>query len=222
MITAVIIDLDDTLCLTEAACFDMENEALGRLGREPMTREIHISTWGKPLFEAIKDRSPGVDVEAFKEVFTPLMNEYTTSGRLDAIPEANYQALDQLIASGKSVMVLTSRTHTELKHLLAPDHGLASRIKAFYYRDVMQYHKPDPRAFAELLQENDLQPSECVYIGDSISDAVAAKEAGLHFVASLESGLRRQGDFAHLPVDKYVQRFPEIVAAVQDLEKKQP
>lgn len=41
MIQAVVIDVDDTLCLTEAACFDLENEVLKRMGREPMPRAIH-------------------------------------------------------------------------------------------------------------------------------------------------------------------------------------
>jgi HAD superfamily hydrolase (TIGR01549 family) len=218
MIKAVIIDLDDTLCLTEAACFDMENEVLARLGRKPMTREIHIATWGRPLFEAIEDRSPGVDVAKFKATFEPLIAEYTASGKLDAIPAENYRALDELIAANKLVMLLTSRTHAELKHILEPDHGLAERIKAFYYREVMEYHKPDPRAFAEMLRDNHLQANDCVYVGDSVSDAVAAKEAGLHFVASLESGLRKQEDFAHLPVDVFIQSFPEIVTAVRSLE----
>lgn len=66
MIEAVVIDLDDTLCLTEAACFEMENEVLERMGRLPMPREVHLETWGRPLFEAISDRAPGIDVEAFK------------------------------------------------------------------------------------------------------------------------------------------------------------
>jgi phosphoglycolate phosphatase len=71
MIKAVIIDVDDTLCLTEAASFDLENTALIRMGRDPMPRSIHVATWGQPLFEAILTRSPGVDVEAFKAAYHP-------------------------------------------------------------------------------------------------------------------------------------------------------
>jgi phosphoglycolate phosphatase len=38
MIKAVGIDLDDTLCMTEAASFEMENAALAKLGHSPMLR----------------------------------------------------------------------------------------------------------------------------------------------------------------------------------------
>lgn len=220
MIEALIIDIDDTLCLTEAACFEMENETLEAMGRAPMSRDIHISTWGQPLFDAIKIRSPGIDVEAFKEAYHPIIAEYTRSGKLDTIPQENYEALDKLISMGKLLMILTSRTHTELQHLLEPDHLLASRIEAFYYKDNTQFHKPDPRVFDGLLAAHGLAPQHSAYVGDSISDAVATKQAGLHFIASLESGLRQKEDFNGHDVDWFIFHFPEIVEAVADLDSK--
>jgi phosphoglycolate phosphatase len=218
MIEAVVVDLDDTLCLTEAACFDLENEILAKMGREPMSRDIHITTWGKPLYDAISQRSPGVDLDQFKKLYAPTIKEYVQVGKLDAIPQENLDALDQLIALGKLVMILTSRTYEELHHLLEPDHLLAERVKAFYHRDNMQFHKPDPRAFDELLRDHKFSTTNAVYIGDNVSDAIAAKEAGLHFIASLEGGLRTRGDFAHLPVDAFIDTFPEVVQVVQELD----
>ncbi|HJQ08639.1 MAG TPA: HAD-IA family hydrolase [Candidatus Saccharimonadales bacterium] len=219
MVEAVIVDVDDTLCLTEAACFELENTALARMGHRPMPRSTHIATWGRPLFEAILDRSPGVDVEAFKAAYHPVIEEFISDGRLDSIPAENYDALDRLIVLGKTIMLLTSRTHTEIKHMLEPDHSLATRVKAFYYRDTMQFHKPDPRAFDALLYDHDLQPGQCVYIGDSPSDAQAANGAGLRFIASLESGIREPEDFKDLRVDAFINRFSDIVEAIGTIEQ---
>jgi phosphoglycolate phosphatase len=81
---------------------------------------------------------PGIDVAAFKTAYYPVVEEFISDGRLDAIPNENYEALDELTALGKAVMLLTPRTHGELKHMLAPDHPLAPRVKAFYYRGNMQ------------------------------------------------------------------------------------
>jgi phosphoglycolate phosphatase len=220
MIKAVIIDIDDTLCLTEAACFEMENETLVAMGRPPMSRDVHLKTWGQPLFEAIVIRSPGIDVEAFKAAYHPIIAEYTSSGKLDSIPAINYQALDELVTKDKILIVLTSRTHGELKHMLEPDHLLTSRIEAFYYKDNTQYHKPDPKVFDELLANHNLVAAQCVYVGDSISDAVAAKQAGLHFIASQESGLRQKSDFNPQQVDAFIHKFPEVVGAVERLDDK--
>jgi phosphoglycolate phosphatase len=218
MIEALIIDVDDTLCLTEAICFEMENEVLTRMGRPPMPREVHIDTWGQPLFDAIAVRSPGIDVEAFKGAYHPVIAEYIRREKLDTIPEANYEALDELITMGKQLFILTSRTLGEVKHMLEPDHFLASRIEAFYHKDNTKFHKPDPRVFDELLMAHDLSPQNCAYVGDSVGDAIAAKQAGLHFIASLESGLRQKEDFDGHEVNRFIYRFPEIIDAVAQLK----
>jgi phosphoglycolate phosphatase len=218
MIEAVIIDLDDTLCLTEAATFQMENEALQSLGRAPMPRELHRKTWGKPLFEIIATRSPGVDVAGFRVAFAPIIAEYVRAGKLDAITSDNFRALDRLAELGKRLFLLTSREHAELGHLLRPGHELGERITAFYYRDNMEFHKPDPRAFTKLLDDHVLQSAACVYVGDSPSDAAAANGAGIRFIASLESDLRTREDFQSYQVGAFIQTFPEVVAAVQQLD----
>lgn len=220
MTKAVIIDFDDTLCLTEAACFEVENEALRQMGRRPMSRSVHVSTWGQPLFDAITTRSPGIDVEAFKVAYHPIIAEYTKAGKYDEIAAVNYEALDKLAERGRLLFILTSRTRGEITHLLASDHKLAVTIKAFYYKENMQYHKPDPRAFAGLLSSNGFKPEECVYIGDSVSDAIASKEAGLKFIASLESGLRQKSDFNPRQVDKFVYKFPDVINAIAELESE--
>lgn len=217
MIKAVILDLDDTLCLTEAICFEIENEALARLGRPPGLRSVHQATWGQMLNLAISQRSPGVDVDAFMQAFQPVNEAYVAAGKLDVVPPENYQALDELIAAGYHLMVLTSRTRAELAHLLEPDHLLASRVEAFYYRENLDYHKPDPRAFAGLLRDHALTPRECVYVGDSPGDAAGAQAAGLRFIASLESGLRSRADFSDHRVDSFIRAFPELVEAVSAL-----
>jgi len=217
-IKAIIINLDDTLCLTEQVSYEMENETLHQLGRPAMPRDIHKSTWGKPLFEIISTRSPGVDIDAFRECYIPIIAKYVNQRKLDTIAPENLEVLDKLISDGMILFILTSRTHTEVAHLLEPDHDLATRITMFYYRDNTRFHKPDPRAFDLLMEENGLLPSDCIYVGDSLSDAEAAKKAGLYFIASLESGLRTREDFIEHPVDYFVDSFTEINIAVQKLK----
>ena len=66
MIKLVLIDFDDTLCMTEKARFKIENYVAKKMGFSPMTRETHIKYWGKkPLEESILDRVPGIDAKAF-------------------------------------------------------------------------------------------------------------------------------------------------------------
>ncbi|GIF13774.1 hypothetical protein Ate01nite_38060 [Actinoplanes teichomyceticus] len=213
----MIVDVDDTLCLTEAASFELENEVLARMGREPMTREIHLATWGEILLDAMPHRSPGVDLDRFARLFAVLHQRYLADGRLDVIPPENLRALDELVEDGRSVLLLTSRTEAEVRHLLQPDHVLAGRVTGAYHQGNTRYRKPDPRAFDELLAETGFRPHECVYVGDSPGDAVAAGGAGIRFVACLQSGVRRLDEFDPRYVTAAVPAFPDILPVIRGL-----
>ena len=218
MIRAVVVDVDDTLCMTEAACFDLENEVLARLGSAPMTRQVHLATWGQPLPEAIVTRSPGIDVAAFTAEFDDVFRRHLRNGLLDVISSENLRALDRLAAAGHTVMILTSRTLAQVEHLLDPQHVLAGRVSAAFHADNTGFHKPDPRVFDKLIAATGLTPHECVYVGDSPGDAAAAKGAGLHFIACLQSGPRQRPDFDALGVDGFIDAFHDLPEALVTLE----
>lgn len=217
MIRAVIVDVDDTLCLTEAASFDLENEVLARMGRPPMPRTVHLSTWGEVLLDAMPHRSPGLDLRRFADLFPVVHREYLDAGKLDVIPGENLEALDTLVSGGRTVMLLTSRTETEVEHMLAPEHVLAGRVSAAYHQGNTRFRKPDPRVFDELLADTGFTPAECVYVGDSPGDAVAAGGAGIRFIACLQSGVRRLDEFDPRYVTTSIPTFPDLVEAITPL-----
>jgi phosphoglycolate phosphatase len=217
MIRAVIVDVDDTLCLTEEASFHLENDLLAQMGRPPMPRSLHLATWGEPLLEAIAHRSPGLDVDRFAALFPAMHQRYLAEGRLDVIPPENLAALDHLVSEGRTIMLLTSRAEPEVRHLLAPDHLLAARVTGAYHQGNTRFSKPDPRVFDELLAETGFDPSQCVYVGDSPGDAVAAGGAGIHFIACLQSGVRRLDEFDPRHVTAAVDSFPEIPSVIATL-----
>ncbi|MFI9595441.1 HAD family hydrolase [Nonomuraea sp. NPDC052265] len=215
----MVVDVDDTLCLTEAACFELENEVLSRLGRGPMSRAVHVATWGRPLHDAMPRRSPGLDLAAYLPLHHAVLREYVAAGLVDVVPGENLRAIDELNAAGRAVMLLTSRTEAEMEHLMAPGHVLDGRITAVYHADNTRFGKPDPRAFDELLAATGLAPGECLYVGDSPTDAQAATGAGLRFVACMQSGLREPADFAPHPVDAFIDAFSDLAVTVPLLEE---
>jgi phosphoglycolate phosphatase len=216
-VRAVVVDVDDTLCLTEAGSFELVNDVLARMGRPPMDRAVHRATWGEVLLEAMPRRSPGVDLARFAELFPAAHQQYLADGRLDVIPPENLAALDELVRSGRTVLLLTSRAEAEIAHLLAADHVLAGRVAGAYHQGNTRFRKPDPRAFDELLAETGFAPDECVYVGDSPGDAVAAGGAGIRFIACLQSGVRRLDEFDSRHVTGVIETFPELPAAVDKL-----
>ena len=217
MIKLVVLDFDDTLSLTEEACFYIENEAAQQLGFSPMTREAHLKNWGKPLAEAIVERIPGIDVKAFLIRVEQVRQRYVTEGKADSISKNNQKFLDDLLASGRMLAVLTSRTLEEIKHLLEKDHPLNSRIEKFYHKNSSEYIKPDPRVFDQILKDFSVLNNETIYIGDSFDDAKSAKSAGIHFIAVLESGLRTKESFKGFSVDFFAARLPDAMTYIMSV-----
>ncbi len=214
MIKLVIIDFDDTLSLTEKACFKIENLIAQQMGFTPMDRKTHLKNWGKPLKEAIVERFTGIDVNKFMVRFEKVLPKFIERGEADLISEINFQTLDKLRKLGSKLSVLTSRTLGEVQHLLDTKHPLSNRIDAFYHKDNLVYDKPDPKVFDKVLEKFHVKPNEAVYIGDSLNDAISAKNAGLHFIALLESGLRTKEYFKEVKVDFFANKFSEIITYI--------
>lgn len=135
----------------------------------------------------------------------------------NAVSEENLATLKALKKQGVKIAILTSRTLPEVKHFMRENHPLHAVLDGFYHRDNLQFLKPDPRVFNKALTDFQVTPQECVYIGDAVSDAVAAKGAGMHFIAVLESGLRKKEDFKNSNVDFFANTFSEILPYITTL-----
>lgn len=215
MIKLVILDIDDTLTMSENAWFHIENNVAKSLGLPLMDREAYRKRWGTPVREAIAMRAPKEAVEAFMKELIRVTPALVAKGEVDIITKENLKTLDEIKSLGKHLAVLTSREFFEMEHFLKPSHPLNKTIEAFYYRDNSLYLKPDPRIFNKILQDFKMWPEEALYVGDTVGDALCAKGAGLHFIALLESGLKKREDFATIPVDFFANSFPEITGYIR-------
>ena len=213
MIKLVLLDFDDTLCLSEESCFHFENEVAGTMGFKPMNRKIHKTTWGQHLEESIQDRIPGIDAKEFMKRFEKLAPQAITEGRLDFVPKRNLEVLKKIKEDGKKIVIITSRSFIEVKAIMDPSHPLSGKIDKFYHRDNVEHMKPDPRVFNKALYEFDVMPIECVYVGDTLKDGFAANNAGLDFIAMLESGLVPKNLFlnVNIQVDYFAEKFTDIL-----------
>ena len=213
MIKLVLLDFDDTLCLSEEFCFHFENEVAKTMGFSPMSREIHKSTWGQHLQDSIEERIPGINADEFMKRFEKLVPQAIKDGTFDMVPQPNLDVLEKLKEEGMKIAIITSRSLIEVKTVMDVAHPLSSKIDKFYHRDNLDHMKPDPRVFNKAMYEFDVMPIECVYAGDTLKDGFAAKNAGMDFIAVLESGLVPKYAFknANIDVDFFAQKFTHIL-----------
>ena len=222
MTKLLIIDFDDCLCQTEEACFYLENDVAKQLGLMPMTRQVYQANWGKPIEEAISERLPGVSVSKFMSEFAIQLPKHIEQGTFDPISDSSLATLHRLHEIGIILVILTSRTRTEVAHWLDKRNVLSDIIDCWYYKEYAQEVcgavKPDPQVMMAICQIHQTSPEQTMAIGDTPSDGVCANGAGVTFVASLESGLRKKSDFDHVKVDHFIQNFSEIEDVVFDVK----
>jgi len=217
MIKLILVDFDDTLCLSEEACFHVENEIASKLGHAPMTREAHQSNWGKPLKDAIVERIPDIDAEAFMKLFPEISQKHILEGTFDNVSKENLDILRQLKTKGYKVVILTSRQHCEVEYLISDKSPLMSIVDGFFYQERYTYKKPDPRVFQLPGSLFSADFSDMVYVGDAFTDVQWCKAAGVHFIASIESGLRTKEDFEKLGAKWFIKRFSELPDRIEEL-----
>jgi len=219
MIKLVLVDFDDTLCLSEEACFGLENEIAGILQFPPMTRAMHQSNWGKPLKEAIVERIPGIDPEAFMNLFSEVSRKHVLEGTFDQVSDENIDVLRYLKQQGYKVVIQTSRQHCEVEYLISDRSKLMPILDGFFYQERSGYKKPDPRVFLLPSRTFDVPFSEMLYVGDAFTDVQWCKAAGVHFYASIESGLRTKEDFEKLGTKWFISKFTELPERIEDVNR---
>jgi phosphoglycolate phosphatase len=219
MIKLILVDFDDTLCLSEAACFGVENEIAQKMNFPPMTRAAHQSNWGKPLKDAIIERIPGINADKFMNMFSQVAQKHIQEGTFDHVSEENLNVLRNLRSKGYKVVIQTSRQHVEVEYLISDQSPLMPIIDGFFYQERSTYKKPDPRVFLLPSDTFDIPFSEMVYVGDAFTDVQWCKAAGVHFIASIESGLRTKADFEKLGAKWFIERFTDLPERIEELNK---
>ncbi|WP_414471650.1 HAD family hydrolase [Microvirga sp. M2] len=125
-------------------------------------------------------------------------------------------ALDRLEAAGFILAVCTNKVEEHSVKLLH-ELGIGHRFAANCGRDTFTYFKPDPRHLTLTIERAGGDPSRAIMVGDSRTDIVAARNAGIPVVA-VPFG------YTDVPVkdlnpDIVIDHFDQLFAAVETLMK---
>jgi putative hydrolase of the HAD superfamily len=237
VITALLLDFDDTLIDTRAAMVAAGAVAVAQLWPEAGPELHHAAgvrfhgdpggffgrfTSGELSFAEMREARvadlvevfslKAVDdlIERFEDAYDPA---FLASVRLfdDALP-----LVEAATTAGLAIGLLTnSASHYTQQKLEIT--GLESVFAIVATRDTLGFGKPDPRAFHHACELLGAAPNETLYIGDHIEiDAIAANAAGLYAV-----WLRRDpGDLAgarlaHAHGIPVVSSLNEVVALLE-------
>ena len=197
-IKGVLFDNDGTLVDTrDLILASMHHATKVVLGRE-YSEEEYMAGVGTPLESQMLDFANGDQTVADR--LTSVYREHNHAahdrmiGKFDGIADT----LSKLKAAGVSLGVVTSKRHALAWHGLEIT-GLSGYFDFLIGPDDCAEHKPKPGPILEGCKRMGLDPSECVYVGDSPYDIQAGNAAGCATAAVLWGVFPREALAADAP-----------------------
>lgn len=212
---AILFDLDGTFADTAPDLGRALNRMRAERGLEPLSMEImraHASSGARGLLKAGFGLTPESEgYEALRDRFLELYAEnLCVETRLFAgIPEL----LAELEARRLPWGIVTNKAKRFTEPLLQ-ELGIDRRAACSVSGDSTPHIKPHPASLllaAELLS---LPPAGCLYVGDDLRDAQAARAAGMRFAAAGWGYLGDGGDPNAWGADAVMSHPREIMGLV--------
>ncbi len=219
-VRAVLFDLDGTLLDTAADISVALNRALAeqKLRELPPAEVRALIGGGVPALIERAVARLGADAAAADAavLLARFTFHYERTLQLEQIQTRAYpgvaDGLAELRALGLSLAVATNKPRQAAIDLLAR-FGLAGEIQAVVGGDSVVHRKPHAQPLLQACAELKVRPLEALMVGDSLTDVLAARAAGLAVVC-VPYGYSEGVDPRALPCDAFVQTLRELPAVL--------
>jgi phosphocarrier protein len=201
--SAVLLDFDGTLVLSEERNARIWDHVFDRIGYRPDATERH-RLLGRRLHEIAVDFPPVAagthtvaDVERLYRGFDAALPRH------DVVLAPGVRAfLERLAARGIPVAVVSSAHSRTIAELLEAE-GLTARVTTIVGGENSAVGKPDPAPYREALGRLSIPAAETVAVEDSPVGLASARGAGVFAVGILTTHRRDELALADLVVDSF-------------------
>jgi phosphoglycolate phosphatase len=211
-------DLDGTLLDTSADLTAAANHALGLLGRAALGAEqvkTMVGRGAKHMLEQGLEASGGFDPDEMKRVYPELLAYYSANIARGTMPfPGMIEALDALAARGVTLGIVTNKFEDLAVKLIA-ELGLSPRFAALIGGDTMGRGNAKPSALPVREMIARCGGGRAAFVGDSIYDILAAKNAGIPGIA-VGFGFLLQ-PVEELGADAVIGHFDELIPTLERL-----
>ncbi len=211
-------DLDGTLVDTSGDLTAAVNHVLNSVGRPLLSSETvkqHIGGGAKLMLQQGLEITGGIPDGDFKPLYKEMLSFYEANVSVHSCPfDGALALLDELDAMGVRYAVVTNKFESLALKLLT-DLNLAHRMGCILGADTLgkENAKPSGAPIIEMVKR--CGGGRAAYVGDSIYDVMAAKNADVPSVAVSFGFLH--GPVEELGADAVIDHFDELVPALRQL-----
>jgi phosphoglycolate phosphatase len=209
-------DLDGTLVDTSGDLTAAVNHVLASVGRPLLLQDTvkqHIGGGAKLMLQQGLEATGGIPGDDFKPLYRQMLGYYEANVSVHSQPFDGVLAmLDTLDVMGVRYGVVTNKFESLAIKLLA-DLGLADRMGCIIGADTLgkENAKPSGAPIFEMVKR--CGGGNAAYVGDSIYDVMAAKNASVPSVAVSFGFLH--GPAEELGADAVIDHFDELIGCLQ-------
>jgi phosphoglycolate phosphatase len=205
-------DLDGTLVDTSGDLTAAVNHVLAGAGRLLLTAQTvkqHIGGGAKLMLQRGLEATGGIPGDDFKQLYKQMLGFYEANISVHSCPfDGALAVLDKLDSMGVRYAVVTNKFENLAVKLLT-NLNLAHRMGCIIGADTLgkENAKPSGAPIIEMIQR--CGGGRTAYVGDSIYDIMAAKNAGVPSVAVSFGFLH--GPVGELGADAVINHFDELL-----------
>lgn len=206
---AYLFDFDLTLADSSEGILTCYREVLSRHGFHA-TDEAVLRTVGRTVAESLSLLTGVTDqptIDGWRAEYRACADRWMNAGtRL--YPETA-AVLAELRARGARIAVISTKIRERIEDFVAKHLSAGTVDVIVGGKDVAQ-PKPDPEGLILAMEKLGVAPRDCLYTGDTVIDAEAARRASVPFAAILR-GLTPEAAFAPYPVKRCMTTLSEIL-----------
>ncbi len=222
---AILFDLDGTLVDSAPDLALAVNHMLGSLERETFSADTIRSWVGNGAQTLVKRSLSGssvineeIDPELFAKALDIFLDFYAKNLCVDTVAYPNVPAtLSGLKAQGYRLALVTNKPFGFIQPLLE-GLALADHFELCLGGDSLPARKPDPLPLLHACERLGVDASECVMIGDSKNDILAADAANMQSIG-VSYGYNYGEEITLYRPDRVVHDFAEIMALMEAKEE---
>jgi len=192
MVKAIILDLDGTLVDSHKAHVKSYKQVFSDLGLKEPSRQELKRLFGMIAEDIIKELFPHLSkvevrevVDSKREIFLTLMDLVSRKPCVDLFLRK---------ASKKYRLVIATSASPEEMNSLINNFGWTHYFELMITSYDVPKPKPAPDLLLKVVKMLGLKKSDCLFIGDSIFDALSSRNAGVSFLG-VETGSFSKKEF---------------------------
>lgn len=175
---AVLFDMDGVLVFSTSAWFGVYNDTLEHFGHPRISREEFLEIFGNGTeadrAKYMPERSVAEIDAAYRRFFEGRIGEITVNPAADSTLRA--------LSRAGAKTALATNTNRKLAEAILGRLGLAKLLDEMACADEAGAGKPDPAVVRLAAARLGVTLDRCVFVGDSVYDAEAARAAPVDFI----------------------------------------